>query len=224
MPEWSIGPHSKCGVRATVPGVRIPLFPQVDFGQGKHRKLFCDVFLCPSLVELAQERDSGIKKICIAWMFALKEYACRDARGREWDHGAKRRNPLFASPRAAGEGSLSNISCEKIPLQGCPFLLPLLHHKLTHKLLTHELHRTYYWRRHLSNYRTIPPHCYKSRIPLRHQMLVDVCPSRHSFCRRIIVGQFLYLVNAFRRGCLFVVLEHLRTIWTKKTRRKRLVS
>ena len=23
MPEWSIGPHSKCGVRATVPGVRI---------------------------------------------------------------------------------------------------------------------------------------------------------------------------------------------------------
>ena len=28
MPEWSNGPHSKCGVRATVPGVRIPLFPQ----------------------------------------------------------------------------------------------------------------------------------------------------------------------------------------------------
>ena len=29
MPEWSIGPHSKCGVRATVPGVRIPLSPQM---------------------------------------------------------------------------------------------------------------------------------------------------------------------------------------------------
>lgn len=29
MPEWSIGPHSKCGVRATVPGVRIPLSPLV---------------------------------------------------------------------------------------------------------------------------------------------------------------------------------------------------
>ena len=28
VPEWSIGPHSKCGVRATVPGVRIPLSPQ----------------------------------------------------------------------------------------------------------------------------------------------------------------------------------------------------
>ncbi len=27
MPEWSIGPHSKCGERATVPGVRIPLSP-----------------------------------------------------------------------------------------------------------------------------------------------------------------------------------------------------
>ena len=28
MPEWSNGLHSKCGVRATVPGVRIPLFPR----------------------------------------------------------------------------------------------------------------------------------------------------------------------------------------------------
>ena len=28
MPEWSIGPHSKCGERATVPGVRIPLSPR----------------------------------------------------------------------------------------------------------------------------------------------------------------------------------------------------
>ena len=28
VPEWSIGPHSKCGVRATVPGVRIPPSPQ----------------------------------------------------------------------------------------------------------------------------------------------------------------------------------------------------
>ena len=27
VPEWSIGPHSKCGERATVPGVRIPLSP-----------------------------------------------------------------------------------------------------------------------------------------------------------------------------------------------------
>lgn len=28
MPEWSIGPHSKCGERVTVPRVRIPVFPQ----------------------------------------------------------------------------------------------------------------------------------------------------------------------------------------------------
>ena len=27
MSDWSNEPHSKCGVRATVPGVRIPLFP-----------------------------------------------------------------------------------------------------------------------------------------------------------------------------------------------------
>ena len=28
LPEWSIGPHSKCGERVTVPGVRIPHFPR----------------------------------------------------------------------------------------------------------------------------------------------------------------------------------------------------
>ena len=28
MPEWTNGPHSKCGERVTAPGVRIPLFPQ----------------------------------------------------------------------------------------------------------------------------------------------------------------------------------------------------
>ena len=27
MPEWSIGPHSKCGERVTVPRVRIPVSP-----------------------------------------------------------------------------------------------------------------------------------------------------------------------------------------------------
>ncbi len=27
MPEWSNGPHSKCGERVTVPWVRIPVFP-----------------------------------------------------------------------------------------------------------------------------------------------------------------------------------------------------
>ena len=30
MPEWSIGPHSKCGERATVPRVRIPVFPPIQ--------------------------------------------------------------------------------------------------------------------------------------------------------------------------------------------------
>ena len=27
MPEWSNGPHSKCGERVTAPWVRIPVFP-----------------------------------------------------------------------------------------------------------------------------------------------------------------------------------------------------
>lgn len=29
MPEWSNGPHSKCGERVTAPWVRIPVFPQI---------------------------------------------------------------------------------------------------------------------------------------------------------------------------------------------------
>ena len=38
MPEWSIGPHSKCGVRATVPGVRIPLSPQISLNTKQLQK------------------------------------------------------------------------------------------------------------------------------------------------------------------------------------------
>ena len=30
MPEWSNGPHSKCGIRVTVSRVRIPVSPQRD--------------------------------------------------------------------------------------------------------------------------------------------------------------------------------------------------
>ena len=37
MPEWSIGPHSKCGERVTVPRVRIPAFPPRTFYKGKKR-------------------------------------------------------------------------------------------------------------------------------------------------------------------------------------------
>ena len=33
MPEWSNGPHSKCGVRATVPWVRIPVSPLREAGR-----------------------------------------------------------------------------------------------------------------------------------------------------------------------------------------------
>lgn len=34
MPEWSIGPHSKCGERVTVPRVRIPVFPRKQIVEG----------------------------------------------------------------------------------------------------------------------------------------------------------------------------------------------
>ena len=54
MPEWSNGPHSKCGVRATVPGVRIPLSPQTTLIASKLQnqhpilhpksKIGCDCF------------------------------------------------------------------------------------------------------------------------------------------------------------------------------------
>ena len=37
MPEWSIGPHSKCGERVTVPRVRIPVFP-LDIQDNKQTK------------------------------------------------------------------------------------------------------------------------------------------------------------------------------------------
>ena len=36
--EWSIAPHSKCGVRVTVPGVRIPPSPPFIPGQNLSRQ------------------------------------------------------------------------------------------------------------------------------------------------------------------------------------------
>lgn len=33
MPEWSNGPHSKCGERVTAPWVRIPVSPHCDENQ-----------------------------------------------------------------------------------------------------------------------------------------------------------------------------------------------
>ena len=47
MPEWSIGPHSKCGVRATVPGVRIPLSPLITTASDRnHSVAFCFALVC----------------------------------------------------------------------------------------------------------------------------------------------------------------------------------
>ena len=57
MPEWSNGPHSKCGVRATVPGVRIPLSPQ-DHEAKRYREIDTFCFLYPVASLLA---DRGVK-------------------------------------------------------------------------------------------------------------------------------------------------------------------
>ena len=46
VPEWSIGPHSKCGERATVPGVRIPLSPQ-DHEAKRYREIRYLLFFIP---------------------------------------------------------------------------------------------------------------------------------------------------------------------------------
>ena len=57
MPEWSIGPHSKCGVRATVPGVRIPLSPQMTGRSVGLQTNVCNLFyfrggqICPERFE-----------------------------------------------------------------------------------------------------------------------------------------------------------------------------
>ena len=44
VPEWSIGPHSKCGVRATVPGVRIPPSPQYTLSVKDLRKAYTKMY------------------------------------------------------------------------------------------------------------------------------------------------------------------------------------
>ena len=49
MPEWSIGPHSKCGVRATVPRVRIPLSPRKQTQPNRYRLVTSVFRIFPSL-------------------------------------------------------------------------------------------------------------------------------------------------------------------------------
>ena len=70
MPEWSIGPHSKCGVRVTVPGVRIPLSPQRNYLYGERRQddkscRFCfererDKFICRYLRSKQNRRNVAV--------------------------------------------------------------------------------------------------------------------------------------------------------------------
>ena len=72
MPEWSIGPHSKCGERATVPRVRIPVFPQNGRCKSRVYKIcafFCAQFLvlpvyriCFSEKEMQQFQKESLSK------------------------------------------------------------------------------------------------------------------------------------------------------------------
>ena len=74
MPEWSIGPHSKCGVRATVPGVRIPLSPQTTGWSAGLKHSFATFFIFGvdkfirsglkiKVGRMAGRRKSGVRKV-----------------------------------------------------------------------------------------------------------------------------------------------------------------
>ena len=68
MPEWSNGPHSKCGVRVTVPGVRIPLFPP----QGA--VIFTALFFVASregFVQLVAPRQTCLRVVSVVHRFAI---------------------------------------------------------------------------------------------------------------------------------------------------------
>ena len=69
MPEWLNGPHSKCGVLATVPGVRIPLSPppkfnplQLNFSQQKYRTMFWIIFLEIDALSLIENTTHMLKR------------------------------------------------------------------------------------------------------------------------------------------------------------------
>ena len=57
MPEWSIGPHSKCGERVTVPRVRIPVSPQP--GQPAAQAAGCICFPTASLLARRGETNTA---------------------------------------------------------------------------------------------------------------------------------------------------------------------
>ena len=61
MPEWSNGPHSKCGERVTVPGVRIPLSPQDQTKQEDvERHLFVFIPTCKLACERRYKEQKGL--------------------------------------------------------------------------------------------------------------------------------------------------------------------
>ena len=95
LPEWSNGPHSKCGDRVTGPGVRIPHFPQKAEGRQdlrlKKRNSAEFLFAYASMrLEFTQKLErGGCKKNCsmeLSLFFGLRPFLlrldfCKNARG-----------------------------------------------------------------------------------------------------------------------------------------------
>ena len=78
MPEWSIGPHSKCGVRATVPGVRIPPSPlKIDRRLMKISRLF---FVCVCRCASPRPRQTKITSLRLSVDF---QHRARDSELRK---------------------------------------------------------------------------------------------------------------------------------------------
>ena len=61
LPEWSNGPHSKCGDRVTGPGVRIPHFPQT---KRKERRGHQIIDLVLFFMIIAGKRELALKISC----------------------------------------------------------------------------------------------------------------------------------------------------------------
>lgn len=97
MPEWSIGPHSKCGVRVTVPGVRIPLSPQTTGWSAGLQTFVCNLFYFRG-GQIYPERSED-KSWSYGWQAKI-----RSSQGRlRSDGGKDGRHAVTRSPARSAE-------------------------------------------------------------------------------------------------------------------------
>ncbi len=97
MPEWSNGPHSKCGIRVTVSRVRIPVSPHIyKKGVGN----VCAFFLAPAPRCFGRGADKHRSEIpCI--IFA----PCVQTKCKDFYDSAPRENNLARERQTAVEVS-----------------------------------------------------------------------------------------------------------------------